>query len=1016
MFCDMVGSTALASRLDPEDLREINRAFEAACQGAIERYEGVVARYMGDGVLAYFGYPRAHEDDAERAVRAGLAVVESVNALNADIGKSKGAEVSVRVGIATGAVVVGDLIGEGASRERAVVGETPNLAARLQSFAEPDTVVVAPETKRLVGEAFVYRDRGERSAKGIEQPVRVWQVVEERLASSRFEAVRGRRLTAQVGRDEEMGILLARWGRARGGEGQVVLVAGEPGIGKSRLMEALRERIAEESHVRLRYQCTPYHTNSALYPVMVQLQHAAGIASADSSEEKLDKLEALLARSSDDLERDTALVASLLSIPGEERYGLPAMDAQRRKEATLDALLRQLEGLARRAPVLCLFEDVHWIDPSTHELLERMVERVESLPVLLLISFRPEFAASWSGQAHVTSLVLRRMAQRESRTMAEAVAGGAALGPETLEEIIAKTDGVPLYIEELTRTVLDSQASARDGQAGAPSVGIPATLQDSLMARLDRLPEGKQAAQIGAAIGREFTREVLAGVWESEPARLENGLEQLLDAQLVFRRGSGPKAEFTFKHALVQDAAYGSMLLKRRRDLHARIARFLESAFPEIPESEPEVLAYHYAEAEDFDRAAVFYERAGRRAAGHAAHLEAIGHYARGLEVVRQLADGAERARREVSLQIEAAESMRIVERIREAFDALEAAEATARRHGLDLELARIHHLRGNLHFPLGDTEGCLRAHERALEFAEKAGSPEYEARALGGMGDAHYIRGRLLTAREYFDRGITRARDRQLAFIEAAYLPMRALGHWYALDPERALDDYRLGVKIARDSDNLRAEVVSLSAGGYILLDMHEVDESRRAFDRALKLARRIGARRFVPLAEMYLARIAAMENRPGDAKRLAEAAIEVAREVGMSFVGPWVLGGYAAVVQDPADAEAALAEGEAILNERWCVAHNYFRFYRDAMEWALTAGRWTETDRYASALEEFTRDEPLPWCDFFIARARALSAHGKGQRDRDSMDTIRSLYDRAVQIGLVSAVRALEGPLAEN
>jgi class 3 adenylate cyclase/predicted ATPase len=652
MFCDLVGSTALSSRLDPEDLRDVIAAYHRCVAETVGHFDGFVAKYMGDGALIYFGYPQAHEDDAERAVRAGLAMVDAVGQLQAM------EPLQVRVGIATGLVVVGDLIGTGAAREQGVVGETPNLASRLQTLAEADTVVIAHNTRRLVGDLFDCHDLGSVHIKGFARPARAWRVFGPSKIESRFEALHAAvDLTPVVGREEEVELLLRRWMQAGRGEGQVVLLSGEPGIGKSRLVAAVRERIACEPHMCVRYFCSPYHTDSALFPIISQLKHAAGFGREDATDTKLTKLEGLLSSSSAPAE-DMMLLAELLSLPTDRRQLPLGLTPKQQRERTLAALVRQLEGSAQHSPMLILFEDAHWTDPTSLDVLTLAVERLRRLPVLLVVTFRPEFRPPWVGQAHVTSLTLSRLNAPEAVALAGLVANGKALPSEILEQIVTRTDGIPLFVEELTKTLLESgllreetQGYVLDGPL--PPLAIPTSLHASLMARLDRLPPSeREVVQIGAAIGRDFSYEWLAAVVPLPEKRLRWALERLATAELIIARGTPPEALYLFKHALVQDAAYSTLLRDRRRQLHARITSVLEEQFPDTAVTQPELLAHHCTQA-GLTAAAVDYgDQAGQLAIRRSAMTEAVAHFTRALDLLVRLPENADRHRKEFKLQL----------------------------------------------------------------------------------------------------------------------------------------------------------------------------------------------------------------------------------------------------------------------------------------------------------------------------------------------------------------------------
>jgi len=653
MICDLVGSTALSTRLDPEDMRAVIDAYHAACARITRTYDGFLAEFRGDGILAYFGYPLAHEDDAERTVRAGLDIIAAVARL-----ETRAAEpLAVRIGIATGVVVVGDLSREGALREHAVVGDTPNLAARLQALAEPGTIVVAASTRRLLGDLFRLRDLGRHEVKGIAEAVAAWAVEGVSDSESRFEAVRVAGLTDFIGREDELDFLLERQRLAWKGEGQIVLISGEPGIGKSRLAAALAEHLAGEPHTRLRYQCSPYHTNSALRPFIAQLERAAGFKADDTSEQRLDKLEALLAMSTPGVQTVAPLFAALLSIPFGERYAPLGLSPAQQRRRTFVALLDQFEGLARRQPILLVFEDAQWADATSLELLDLTVERVRQLPVFALLTFRPEFEPSWAGLPNVGTLTLGRLDRSNVESMVARVTGGRPLPIEVTEQIVVKTDGNPLFVEELTKAVLEAGILVEDAEgyrlAGPlPPLVIPETLQDSLMARLDRLAPVREIAQIGAAIGREFSYSLLRALVGRDETALKDALAQLEEAELVFRRGEPPEAVYSFKHALVRDAAYESLLKSRRQQLHGQIARTLEQRFPDVVASEPEIVARHFTEASLVDSAINYWLRAGHLALSRSANAEAVKHLRQGIELTRSLAPSPERVRKELDFYL----------------------------------------------------------------------------------------------------------------------------------------------------------------------------------------------------------------------------------------------------------------------------------------------------------------------------------------------------------------------------
>jgi class 3 adenylate cyclase/predicted ATPase len=772
MFCDLVGSTTLAARLDPEDMRTLIGAYHRCIAEVIGRYQGTIARYMGDGALVYFGFPQSYEDDAERAVRAALSLIDAVASI-----RNVAAALQIRVGIATGTVVVTELLIEKTPSEQEVVGETPNLAARLQTMAETGTVLICASTRRLTGGEFDYRDLGPVALKGWSEPVQVYQALGTSGAESHFEAMHTTKLPPLFGREEEIELLLRRWGQATLEEGRLVTLTGEPGIGKSHIAFAFNERLQDESHITLRYFCSEHHTHSALFPFINQLERAAGFKHNDSPQEKLSKLDALLAQSTHDPEHLTVL-ANLLALPADDHYRLQDLTPQKRKEKTFAALLAQLDGLAARQPVLAIFEDVHWIDPTSLELLAATVEHVPQLRAMLVITARPEFTPRWPSYPHTTTIPLSRLGRRDGTALVLRVTGGKTLPKEVMEHILTHTDGVPLFVEELTKMVLEGGLlRGQDGEyvleGPLPSFAIPTTLQASLMARLDRLSSVRDVAQIGAVAGREFHYELVNAVAGLPKQRLDEALDQLVRSELMFCRGEIPHAVYTFKHALVRDAAYAGLLKSRRVHLHAASAKALEEKFPEIARTQPEIIAHHYTQARNHERALHYWYQAGKQSAARSGHNEAVGHLKKGLDQIPNIDNPMLRNKSELLLQTSLGNSLRAIK----GWSADGVKHAYTRALQLCKESALDEHIVpavfglwtwNFVRASLGEAQALA---EHLLDSAENVDNSVYKVLAHEALGFTLFAQGKFVAAHAELERSISLCEDSKAA----AYLELSA-------------------------------------------------------------------------------------------------------------------------------------------------------------------------------------------------------------------------------------------------
>jgi TOMM system kinase/cyclase fusion protein len=865
MFIDLVESTALAGELDPEDYRDVVRRYQRVCSEVISRYDGYIAQYLGDGLLVYFGFPQAHEDDAQRAVRTGLGIVEAIRSLNTGLEQEKGIKLAVRLGIHTGLVVVGEMGGEG-RQEQLALGETPNVTARIQGLAEPDTLIVSETTYRLVQGFFDFDSLGEHVLRGVSQPIPVYRVLGDRGIQSRLDVASTRGLTPLVSREREVDLLLDRWGQAKDAQGQVVLLSGEAGIGKSRLVQVLKDQIVDEPHTRLECRSLPYFTNSALYPITDVLQRTLRFQTDDTPEQKLEKLAENLSQYRVSLEESVPLFGALLSLPvPEDRYPPLNLSSQRQRQKTLEAIVAILLELAERQPMLFILEDLHWTDPTTLEFLDLLIDQTPTASICALLTCRSEFQPSWSHRSYLTEVTVNRLSQPQIERMAQQVADGKRLPTEVIQQLVDKTDGVPLYVEEMTKAVLESgvlkETNGHYELVGSvASLAIPATLQDSLMARLDRLVTAKGVAQYASVIGRQFSYELLQAVSELDGATLQRELGRLVDAELVYQRGVISDATYFFKHALIQDTAYESLLRSTRQGYHRHIAEVLEERFPETAEAQPELLAHHFTEAGLHEQAVGYWQQAGRVAQERSAHEEAIVHFSKGLQGLMVLPETRERDdQQELTLCLDLGKSL------------------TATKGWAAPETESIY--------------------VRAWDLCQQTGNMAWLASVLWGLSHVYVVRADFMKHREMGTRFFSLADQRSDA------IPLMA-AHWLTGQNLIHVGEYVTGLQHLKQAYaryepqqqptyitlfGVDVGVFALSYMSHVLWGLGYREQAMQRSREALTLAQDMHHPFSIALAQDYAAMLHQFCREPYAAQTQAEAAIALCMEQGYAYYLAW-------------------------------------------------------------------------------------------------------------------------------
>jgi len=1029
MFCDLVGSTALSTQLDPEELHGLITTYRNTCCEVVARYGGHVAQYLGDGLMIYFGWPVAHEDAAERGVRSALEMVQAVKSIPA------ATMLAVRIGLATGPVVVGDNSRDGNAESVLAIGETPNLAARVQGAARPGEVLIAPATRRLIADAFVLTDVDMHSLKGIALPVQLWRVEDARRTEGRFRAAHGvADITPLVGRDHESRLLADRWRLACGGEGQAVLVGGQPGIGKSRLIQDLRENITGPHDV-LHYQCSPYHLNSPLHPFIDQLELSAGFARDDAPEQRLDKLEAVLVGEANSMEETAALFAALLSLPT-DRYESLNLSPRRQKERTLDALAARIVTLARQKPLLMVFEDVHWIDPSSQELLDLLLAKFADLPMLLVMTARPEAMPSWATHPGVTILALSRLGRTPGAQLIETITKGRALPAEVLAEILARTDGVPLFVQELTRSVLESGLLRADGNhlvlnRPLESFEIPVSLRDSLMARLDRLGPVKELAQLGSCIGREFSFDLLDRISSLDSDLLAASLDSLVEAGLVTRNHQPPDATYTFTHALVQDAAYDSLLKAKRLDLHARIADVIEADFTERVDKKPEWLAHHRTQAGQFTWAIPLWQKAGTIAVGRVALKEAVAHFQKGLTLVDQLPQSAERDGFELAIR----------EPLNAAWTGLRgwAAGEVADNVAAILRLAESG----------GNAQSLLLATwwvwTSTITRGHIADSQQWADRLLAGAGQRgdmdteifghatgvvqSFLSGRLAESHAHFERVVALYDPRHAAqWIQLTGHGLRTFVEVYACQllwmlgfPDQATrlaDQARLD---AQQDGHAFNRVWALTFSAYVFAYRRDTARFLDIIDEADTLAREQGLAFIYEVSVPQARGVAALQNRrPGEAIDLLKQGIGRWTGSGGNVRVPYLKSVLAEAVALDGDADAALLLVEECLGQIDSVSGQERLWLAEVLRIKgcvlIRKGRDDEAEAVLRAAIKCARQQQARSWELRSAKALAELLARRGQRDaaRELLAPICGWFTEGADTKDLVEARALIGELA--
>jgi len=920
MFCDLVGSTPLSRQLDPEALRDILRRYHNAVASAVIGYGGHVAKFLGDGVLAYFGWPRAYEDQAERAVRAALDAIAGVEALQLDDGD----HLRTRIGIASGEVVVGDLLGDTTTEKEAVIGETPNLAARLQALANAGKIVISANTRSLLGTAFELEDIGSFDLKGFDEPIPAWRVIGDAEVESRFEAAHGRILTDLIGREHEWGLIRSGWANAIAGEGRVMMLSGEAGIGKSRMVQEFRSELPHNSYYSFHFQCSPHHVNSTFHPVVQRLRSGAGFNAGDDGEAKLNKLEAYLTRRQADIAVTGPIMAALLSLPSETRYGPLGLSPQQLKNRAIEILISHMLQQAARQPVLCVVEDAHWADPSTKEMIGEIMTRIPDQKIYMLITYRPDFMPPWPDLNHVSQLKLNRLGRGQAAKIAEAVAGPDLLDA-LVEQIVIRSDGVPLYVEELTKAVLETVST--NGHSAIDEI-IPATLQSSLVARLDRLEEAKETAQTAAVIGREFPYDLLSQVAHRDEERLRADLDRLVVSGLVNRQGRPPTATYSFKHALVQDAAYATILRSERQRLHARIVEAMETQTGSNAIERVDTLAHHACHADLWDKAFAYLHMAGIKAMDRAGLREAVAQFEHALGVVSKLPESKATLERTIDLRFELRNALWALGRFESILSHLADSASLVTKLNDPVRQGWISVFESASLWQLGRKEEAIATAERSLEVSQEAQNLSLEVAAHFYLGCPLVTSGDLARAETTFQSVADRLTgDLKYDRCGLPFVPAVIARSWLVWSlAERG--EFKDGMTQAMEALAIAEDVGHPFNIAHLCYDLGyyyeikgEIEEAVKALEQAVDLIETWSLTYLAPFIKGFYGHVLALSNRVDEGVQILEEAESLYEQIGLGLFRSLVglqLGEAYLIAGREDDARAKTDEALALAQKR--------------------------------------------------------------------------------------------------